>query len=105
MRKFLHIGIPSACKKEGMTHIPEMKLAITDPSQSKHSIEWLYFDYDCPMPRLLQESTHIAYEVEDIDAELKGANILVNKSPLGDKAVLAFIVEEGIPIELIQNLK
>ena len=36
--------------------------------------------------------------------KLKGANILVGKSPLGDKAVLAFIVEEGIPIELIQNL-
>ncbi len=104
MRKLLHIGIPTSCKKEAMTYVPAMKLAITDPSQSKHNIEWLNFDYDCPMPRLLQESTHIAYEVEDIDKELEGANILVPKTPLGDNAVLAFIVEEGIPIELIQNL-
>ena len=104
MRKLLHIGIPTPCKKEGMIYMEAMKLSITDPAKSKHNIEWLHFDYDCPMPKLLQESTHFAYEVEDIDAELEGANILVPKTPLGDSAVLAFIVEEGVPVELIQNL-
>lgn len=102
MRKLLHIGIPANEKRPDMTYVPGMKLSITNPDASAHKIEWLHFDFDCPMPKLLQESTHIAYQVENLDEELKGANILVPPSPLGDNMRLAFVVEEGIPVELIE---
>ncbi|MBO6102508.1 MAG: hypothetical protein J6P03_04555 [Opitutales bacterium] len=104
MRKFAHIGIPSAEKRENMSRIDAMKLSVSSPADSKHSIEWLYFEYDCPMPKLLQTSTHIAYFVDDIESELKGANVLVPMSVLPDGTKLAFIVEEGVPIELLQPL-
>ena len=54
------------------------------------------------MPKLLQESTHLAYQVENLEEELKGANILVPVTPLSENMKLAFIVEEGLPIELIE---
>lgn len=103
MRKFLHIGIPSSTKMDSMSYAENMKLSITDPSKSPNNIERVYFDFDSPMPKLLQESTHIAYQVDDLDKALKNANILVAPVTLGNMR-LAFIVEEEIPIELIQML-
>lgn len=102
MRKLLHIGIPTKEKHPNMNYVPSMKLAITNPDESAHKIEWLNFDFDSPMPKLLQESTHLAYQVENLEEELKGANILVPVTPLSENMKLAFIVEEGLPIEFIE---
>jgi len=102
MRKFAHIGVPSATKPEGAIHLEEAKLYVTDAEASPNKIEWLYFLEGSPMPELLKKSFHIAYTVEDLQAEIKGKDILIPPfEPIpGVKA--AFIVEEGLPIEFMQ---
>lgn len=102
MRKLLHIGIPTKQKLENMNYVAGMKLAITNPDESANKIEWLNFDFDSPMPKLLQDSVHLAYQVENLEEALKGANILVPITPLSENMRLAFVVEEGLPIELIE---
>lgn len=105
MRTLAHIGIPVSEKPSKATYLPDSKLYITDPADTKNNLEFLYFDPDCPMPDLIKKSTHIAYMVDDIDAELSNAKVLIPPFvPLpGVKA--AFIEEDGIPIELMQNIK
>ena len=105
MRKLVHIGIPVKEKRDGMVRVPEMRIYLSDPKDSKNNIEWLYFEPDCMFPKMMQEMTHVAYEVDDIEAELKGARILLPLGPLGDNARFAYIVEEGMPVELIQYNK
>lgn len=48
------------------------------------------------MPKLIQERTHIAYQVTDPEAEMEGKNILLPPTDLGGGAWIAFIEEEGI---------
>ena len=75
---------------------------ITDAQASPNRIEWLRFEPDSPMPDLLKTRPHIAYEVDDLDAQMKGANVLLEPfSPL-EGVTVAFIIEEGAPIELMQ---
>ena len=102
MRTFAHIGIPSEIKRDGSIEVPGAGLFVTDANKSPNKIEWLYFLPDSNMPELLKKSTHIAYTTDDISAEIAGKDILIEPfEPLpGVKA--AFIVEEGLPIELMQ---
>ena len=104
MRTLAHIGIPQKEKPAKATYLPDAKLYITNPADSKNNIEFLFFENDCQMPELIKNSAHIAYMTDDIDAEISNAEVLVPPFfPLtGIKA--AFIKEDGIPIELMQKI-
>lgn len=102
MRTLAHIGIPQKSKPAKATYLADAKLYITDPADSKNNIEFLFFEPECKMPELIKSSTHIAYIVDDIDAELKGAEVLVEPFDPLPNVKAAFIKEDGLPIELMQ---
>ena len=104
MRTLAHIGIPKNAKPENGIYLADAKLYLTDPADSKNNIEFLYFEKECEMPEIVKNSTHIAYMVDDIDAELKGAEILIPPFLPLPTVKAAFILEDGIPIELMQNV-
>ncbi len=105
MRTLAHIGIPVKEKPVKCTYLADAKLSITDPADSKNNIEFLYFDADCPMPEILQTSTHIAYIVDDIEKELEGAKVIVPPFMPLPNVKAAFVEEDGgVPIELMQML-
>jgi hypothetical protein len=102
MRTFHHIGIPTDRPQQNETHLGEAGLFITDAQASPNRIEWLRFEAHSPMPDLLKTLPHIAYEVDDLESEMKGAEVLLEPfSPL-EGVTVAFIIEEGAPIELMQ---
>ena len=102
MRTFHHIGIPTDRPQANETHLGEAGLFITDAQASPNRIEWLRFEAHSPMPDLLKTLPHIAYEVDDLEAEMKGAEVLLEPfSPL-EGVTVAFIIEEGAPIELMR---
>ena len=102
MRKLHHIGIPSRDERENETYLEGAKLYITDATASPNKIEWLRFEPGTPMPQMLQTLPHIAYEVDDLEAEIKGKEVLLEPfSPMAGITV-AFVIEEGAPIELMQ---
>lgn len=106
MRKLSHFGIPTTVVKEGETYSPDMKLHLTDFNVgSANKIEFLRFDADSEMPELLKTHAHIAYEVDDIDAEMEGKPVVMEKTVLSDELTIAFVEEEGIAIELMQFTK
>ena len=56
------------------------------------------------MPELLKNAAHIAYMVDDIEAELKGAEVLIPPFEPFPNLKAAFIIEDGgVPIELMQK--
>lgn len=101
MRKLNHIGIVTTTPKGGEVYNEGMKVWLTDYNESGNKIEWLRFAPDSWMDALIQSSTHIAYEVEDLDAEMAGKRVLLPKTDCGGGMFIAFVEEEGIPIELI----
>lgn len=101
MRKLIHVGIPTKVKPENASYVDVFGVYVSNPDESKHMIEWLYFEKDSPMAKIIQEETHFAYQVDDLESELKDAKIVWPLTDMGEMKI-AFIVEEGVPVELVQ---
>jgi len=102
MRKLDHIGIPTKVVQQGENYMEGAKLFVTDYAESANKIEWLRFEEDSEFPQLIQTTAHIAYQVEDLKAEMKGKKILIEPFSPNEGLTIAFIEEEGAPIELMQ---
>jgi catechol 2,3-dioxygenase-like lactoylglutathione lyase family enzyme len=102
MREIHHIGIPTAEPKENESYMADAKLYLTEVDDSPNKIEWLRFEEGSPMPELLQKSVHIAYTVPDIKEAMAGKETLLEPFSPAEGLTVAFIVEEGLPIELME---
>ncbi len=101
--RFHHIGIPTQEVKENARYSEPSRLHITDPENNPYHIEWLRFESDSPMPALLQETPHLAFEVEDVEAAVEGKDVLVPPKTLPNGLRIAFIIEDGVPIEFMEK--
>lgn len=97
MRKFNHVGIVTTEKKPGAFFNEGLSVWLTDFTKSENKIEWLKFEEGSCMPELIQKETHMAYEVPDLNEAIKGKKVIFG--PVGN---MAFIEEEGIPVELME---
>ena len=97
-----HTGIPVFEKLEGMVYVEPLKVWITDAGASPYKVEFLYFEPDSPMAAAVQDETHVAYQVDDIEAAVKGKRILWPVSEPMPGLKIAFVYDEGIPVELMQ---
>ncbi|MDO5981126.1 VOC family protein [Flavivirga spongiicola] len=102
MRKLDHIGIPTKVVQPEENYMEGAKLFITDYTNSANKIEWLRFESGSEFPELIQTTAHIAYQVEDLQVEMEGKTILIEPFSPKDGLTIAFVEEEGAPIELMQ---
>ena len=102
--KFHHIGIPTQKKIPGETYLPHLKFYVTGFNTSPFGIEWMRFDDDSPVLPLIRNVPHIAFEVKDLDAELKNRRLRVISPPdsPADGIRVAMIEHNGSPVELIE---
>ena len=70
--------------------------------ESPYGIEWMRLDSDCPQPDLIKTIPHVAFEVDDLLKEIKGKNVIVKPTSPSAGVLVAFIEDNGAPIELIQ---
>lgn len=101
MRKINHIGIPTQVSQPGEFYVDGLKVWLTNFNESRNKIEYLRFEKETWMPELIQNVAHIAYEVDNLEEELKNAKVLVDPMPGGENLTIAFIEEEGIALELM----
>lgn len=103
--RFHHVGVPIPERLTGMRYIPHLKFAVSGYETSPYKYEWMHFDEDCPLPVAVKTHPHICFEVDDLDAALKGRELLI--APINPTPELrtAFIIHDGAPIELLQILK
>ncbi len=102
MREFHHVGIPSRQPRPNETYLKEAKVYVTAVDADPMKVEWLRFEFGSPMPKEIQTMTHLAYEVDDIEAELKGKKVLVPPFVAAPGVKVAFILHEGVPVEFMQ---
>ena len=102
MRRYHHIGIPTADPKPGETHLKELKLFVVSHQKSEFGVEWMRFEEDAAVPDLVRRVPHVAFQVTDLAAELAGREILIPPNSPSDGVRVAFIVENGAPIELLE---
>jgi hypothetical protein len=102
MRRYHHLGIPSDIKREGETFLKEHKIYVSGFETSPYGVEWMRFEPDCSLPELVKTVPHVAFEVEDLAAELQGKEILIEPNSPSEGVTVAFIVDNEAPIEFIQ---
>ncbi|HWQ73570.1 MAG TPA: hypothetical protein VN370_14775 [Desulfitobacteriaceae bacterium] len=103
--KYHHIGIPIKESIHGEVYLPEYKLFHCDYKDSEFGIEWMRYEDDCQLPEIVKNLPHIAFEVEDIFEVIKDRKVIIQPNSPSKGVIVAFIEENGAPIELIQNNK
>jgi hypothetical protein len=102
--KYHHLGIPTKKKMADETYLPQFRLYVSGFNTSPYGIEWMRFEKDSPISKIIQTIPHLAFEVKDIDYELAIHNLKVLTSPNShtDGIRVAMIEHNGAPIELIE---
>jgi hypothetical protein len=60
------------------------------------------FEPGSPIPELVRRVPHVAFEVDDLDAELVEKDIVIAPNSPSPGVRVAFIVENGAPVEFLQ---
>jgi hypothetical protein len=102
--KYHHLGIPTEKIMPNEKYLPQFKFYVSGFSTSPFGIEWMRFEKDSPIDKLIQTIPHIAFEVDDLDFELKNRDlkILTEPNAPSDRVRVAMIEHNGAPIELIE---
>ncbi|WP_372950820.1 VOC family protein [Mariniphaga sp.] len=105
--KFHHVGIPTSEIKPNEKYLPHLKFYTSGFEQSPFGIEWIRFEDDCPLHERVKTVPHVAFQVDDLDKELKRNNfkILTQPNAPSGGVRVAMIEHNGAPVELIEFSK
>ena len=103
MSEFRHVGVPTRRPQANETYIEGAKVHVTDPEAHPYRFEFLRFEAGSPMPNKLQTEPHVAFEVKDLAAALKGEEVVVPPFDATPTLQVAFIVKDGLLVELMQT--
>jgi len=102
MRRYHHLGIPTDVPREGERYLEQFKMYVSGYETSPYAIEWLRFEPDCPLPELVKRVPHVAFEVDDLEEALAGKELLIAPNSPSPGVTVAFIVDDGAPVEFLQ---
>jgi len=102
MLRYHHLGIPTSRTRPGERYLPEFGVHVSGYETSPFNIEWMRFDPDSPVPELVQQVPHVAFEVDDLEAALEGKEVLIAPNSPSSGVLVAFVVDDGAPVELMQ---
>jgi len=102
MRRYDHIGIPTGVPRAGEVYLERYDLHCTDHEGNPFGIQWMRYGPGCPLPDLVKSTAHVAFEVDDLAAELAGREVIIEPNSPSDGVLVAFVLEDGAPVELMQ---
>lgn len=100
--KYHHLGIPTTQKLKDEKHLEHLKIYVSGYGKNIYGIERMRFEDDAPYPELVKSVPHIAFEVTDIAEAIKGKNVIIQPNSPSPGIHVAFIEDNGVPIEFIQ---
>ena len=100
--RFHHLGIPHGAPRRGEQHLPQLGVHVCGFETSPYGIEWMRFDPQCPVPEVVKTVPHLAFAVADLDVALEGREILIPPNSPSSGVRVAFIIDDGAPIELLE---
>lgn len=100
--RYHHLGIPTSAPHPAERHLPEHGMWVRGYETSPYGIEWMRFDPDSPVPELVKTVPHVAFEVDDLDAAIEGKQVLIAPNSPSPGVRVAFIVDDGAPVEFLE---
>ena len=100
--KYHHLGIPTDRPIQGEVYMKELKAYHFGYEKSEYGIEWMRYEKECKLPEIVKTIPHIAFEVKDVYEAIKGKRVIIEPNSPSEGIVVAFIEDNGTPIEFIQ---
>jgi len=102
LKKYHHLGIPTTTPRPGEVYLERFKVYCTDHESNPFGIQWMRFEPDSPLPELVKTVPHVAFEVDELHAALAGHEVLIEPNRPSEGVLVAFIVQDGAPVEFLQ---
>jgi hypothetical protein len=102
MLRYHHLGIPTTVPREGERYLEGFGVHVSGFETSPYGIEWMRFEPHSPVPDLVKTVPHVAFEVDDLRSAIAGKQILIEPNSPSEGVTVAFIVDNGAPIEFLQ---
>ncbi len=105
MRQYHHLGIPTTEVHEGEKFVPHLKIYVWGYDTSDYRIEWVRYGEGAEKlyHPLMMKLPHVAFQVDDLKKELEGKKLIWGPSESLPGFTVAFIEENGAPVELIET--
>ena len=100
--EYHHVGIPTKTVHEEETYLDALKMYVTSFDSNPYGVEWLRFDPDSQLPELVKTVPHVAFTVDNLEEALRGKEVLIEPNSPSDGVRVAFIVDDGAPIEFLE---
>jgi len=100
--RYHHIGIPTDVPRENEEYLEKFKMYGSGYETSPYGVEWMRFEPGSPLPELVKTVPHVAFVVDDLQAAIDGKDILIKPNSPTNGVIVAFIVDNGAPIEFLQ---
>ena len=83
-------------------YLPALKMSVSDHMATPYGVQWMKFDADCPLPNLVKQVAHVAFEVDDLREAIRGKKVIIEPNEPCPGILVAFIEEAGAPVEFLQ---
>jgi hypothetical protein len=100
--RYHHLGVPHSSPRDGERHLEELGVHVCGFETSPYGVEWMRFDPQCRVPEIVKTVPHLAFAVDNLDAALEGKQILIPPNSPSPGVRVAFILDDGAPIELLE---
>jgi hypothetical protein len=100
--KYHHLGIPTTERLKDEVHLKHLKVFVSGYGRNPYGVEWTRYEHDAPYPILVKTVAHVAFEVEDLAEAIKGKNVIISPNSPSPGVLVAFIEDNGAPIEFLQ---
>lgn len=102
--RYHHLGVPTSTPHPEERYLPEYKFYVRGFENSPFGVEWMRFEENCPVHELIQRVPHLAFEVDDLEKELRrhDFNVIAGISSPTHGIRVAMIELDGAPVELME---
>jgi hypothetical protein len=100
--KYHHLGIPTTIPHKDELYLERFRTYVAGYETSPYGIEWMRYEADAPIPELVKTVPHVAFEVDDLEEAIAGKEILIPPNSPSQGVTVAFIVDNGAPVEFLQ---
>jgi hypothetical protein len=102
MRRFHHVGVITDQVQPDEIYVPETRVHVTNPTTHPYRVEYLRFEPDSPVTGPVRNQPHMAFVVQDLEAEIAGEQVLLGPFRAMEGLRVAFVLKDEAVFEFMQ---
>lgn len=77
-------------------------MTVTAHTNNPYGIQLQRYWENAPFPELVKRVPHVAFEVDNLEAEIKDEKVIIEPNSLSKGLTVAFIQVNGVPVGLME---